>query len=285
MGVRGDAADLVQEAGAGIAFEPENPDALAQAVRALAGLDASSREAMGYRGVQFYRQRLSLAVGTAAIEELLVEASQRRPRAEFVRRGRDLTLAGIGMVVMSGPMAALALVIRRRLGSPVLFRQMRPGLYGKPFAMLKFRTMSDERGENGLPLPDADRLTPLGARIRSLSLDELPTLLNVLRGDMSIVGPRPLLMRYTEFFRPNEARRLDVRPGVTGWAQVNGRNLARWDDRLAMDAWYVDNRSLGLDARIIVRTVTSVLRRSGFVADPESIMRNLDDERRERATT
>lgn len=281
MGVRGDAAAMVEEAGAGLVFEPENKDSLVEAIRTMARLDRSDRAAMGARGMRYYRERLALAVGSSTIEEVLVNASHERPRADFVRRARDLAVAAVGLTVMSVPMAAIAILTRRQLGSPVVFRQARPGQYGKPFTMLKFRTMSDQQGTDGLPLPDAARLTAFGARVRSLSLDELPTLLNVLRGDMSIVGPRPLLLRYTEYFQKHEARRLDVRPGVTGWAQVNGRNMARWDDRLAMDAWYVENRSLRLDARIILRTVASVIRRSGFVADPEAIMQNLDDERRE----
>lgn len=281
MGVRGDAATLVQESGAGLLFEPENAESLAQAVRQIVRLDQSDRDAMGRRGANFYREQLSLAVGGPAIESVLVAASTERPRSDFARRLGDLMLAGIATSILAAPMAAVALLIRRRLGSPVLFRQVRPGRHDRPFQMLKFRTMSDEKDAGGRLLPDAERLTPLGARIRSLSLDELPTLLNVIRGEMSIVGPRPLLPRYTEYFRPEEARRLDVQPGVTGWAQVNGRNTVSWDARLSMDAWYVKNRSVALDVKIILKTIVNVIRRSGFVADPESLMKNLDEERRQ----
>jgi lipopolysaccharide/colanic/teichoic acid biosynthesis glycosyltransferase len=150
--------------------------------------------------------------------------------------------------------------------------------------MYKFRTMTDAVGADGRPLPDSVRLTPLGQRLRSTSLDELPELFNVLRGDMSLVGPRPLLTRYTEFFSAEEARRLDVRPGITGLAQVRGRNLASWDDRLSLDVQYVRRMSPLLDLRVIWETLTKVVRSEGVVVDPESVMANFDDERRERAS-
>ena len=194
----------------------------------------------------------------------------------------DVVFAGGGLLVLSGPLLLLGLLVRSRLGSPVLFKQMRPGLGGQPFTMYKFRTMTDERGPDGELLPDAMRLTPFGKFLRSTSLDELPELWNVLKGDMSLVGPRPLLMRYTEFFTPEEMQRLNVRPGITGWAQVNGRNAASWDERLAMDVWYVNNLSLALDLNILWRTLQKVVKRSDVVVDAESIMQNLDDERRSR---
>lgn len=283
MGVRGDAANLVRDAGAGIVFEPDDAAALAEAVLQLRDMGPEKRAELGRSGVRYYRDHLSLAAGSRAIADVLNTAAQRRPTADFARRALDVTMAGAGLVLFAAPMAVTAALIRTRLGSPVVFRQTRPGRYDRPFEMLKFRTMTDARDDAGELLPDAARITPFGALLRSLSLDELPTLVNVLKGDMSIVGPRPLLPRYTPWFTETEVERLDVRPGVTGWAQVNGRNTAGWDERLSMDVWYVHNRTLRLDLRIIARTVVNVVRRSGFLADPESAMQNLDDERRARA--
>jgi sugar transferase EpsL len=163
-------------------------------------------------------------------------------------------------------MLAVGLAVRICLGRPVLYRQRRPGRGGVPFDIIKFRTMRDERDADGQLLPDAHRLTRLGRLLRSTSLDELPELINVLRGDMSLVGPRPLLLSYLERYTPEQARRHDVRPGLTGWAQVNGRNAISWDERLAMDVWYIDHRSLTLDLRILARTVASVTSRRGISA-------------------
>lgn len=280
MGVRGDAADLVERAGAGMTFTPDDPQALADAIDALVALPPAEREAMGRRGAAFYEEHLSLASGARAFDAVLTRAARSTHRYARTKRALDVIVAGAGLVVAAVPIAALAALVRRRLGSPVLFRQERPGRHGVPFTMLKFRTMTDERGADGELLPDAQRLTPFGSFLRSTSLDELPELVNVLRGDMSIVGPRPLLMRYTEFFTPEEARRLDVRPGITGLAQTRGRNLVSWDERLAWDRRYVENVSLWLDLKVIWATCTQVLRRNGVVVDPESVMLNLDDERR-----
>jgi lipopolysaccharide/colanic/teichoic acid biosynthesis glycosyltransferase len=166
----------------------------------------------------------------------------------------------------------LAWLIRRKLGSPVLFRQVRPGQHGKPFNMVKFRTMTDERGPDGAWLPDALRLTPFGRFLRASSLDELPELWNVLKGEMSLVGPRPLLMEYLPLYTPEQARRHEVRPGITGWAQVNGRNAISWADKFALDVWYVDHRSLWLDVRILWLTVRKVLVRDGISAAGEATM-------------
>ena len=162
--------------------------------------------------------------------------------------------------------------MRCKLGSPVLFRQVRPGLYGRPFMMVKFRTMTDERGADGALLPDAQRLTAFGHFLRASSLDELPELWNVLRGEMSLVGPRPLLMEYLPLYSPAQARRHDVRPGITGWAQVNGRNAVSWDERFALDVWYVEHCSLWLDLRILWLTVRKVLVREGISAQGEATM-------------
>jgi lipopolysaccharide/colanic/teichoic acid biosynthesis glycosyltransferase len=153
------------------------------------------------------------------------------------------------------------------MGSPVFFKQQRPGLHGKPFYMFKFRTMTNACDGDGCLLPDCDRLTPLGRFLRSTSLDELPELFNVLKGDMSLVGPRPLLMQYLDRYTPEQARRHEVRPGVTGWAQVNGRNALSWEDKFEMDVWYVDNRSFWLDLKILWMTLLKVVRREGISGD------------------
>ena len=192
----------------------------------------------------------------------------------------DGIIATTGLLALAAPLAVLAVIVRIKLGDPVLFAQIRPGLAGQPFTMYKFRTMTDRRDETGQLLPDAQRLTPFGRWLRATSLDELPELVNVLKGDMSLVGPRPLLTRYTPFFSAAERQRLDVRPGITGWAQVNGRNTVSWDDRLALDVWYVQNMSPRLDLRILWLTLIKIFQRSGVVVDPESVMQNLDDERR-----
>jgi len=176
------------------------------------------------------------------------------------------------LTMLSAPLLLLALVVRITLGGPVLFRQVRPGLHGRPFRMIKFRTMTDARDADGALLPDAQRLTPLGRFLRATSLDELPELWNVIRGDMSLVGPRPLLMEYLPLYSAEQARRHEVRPGVTGWAQVNGRNSLSWERRLEMDVWYVDHQSFWLDLRILVMTVGKVVRRDGISADGEATM-------------
>lgn len=190
----------------------------------------------------------------------------------MVKRLFDLLAAGSALILLSPVLLIVAFLVRKRLGSPVLFVQQRPGLHGKPFRMAKFRTMTDARGPDGELLPDADRLPTFGRWLRSTSLDELPELWNVLKGEMSIVGPRPLLMQYLPLYSAEQARRHEVRPGVTGWAQVNGRNALGWDEKFAFDIWYVDNRSLWLDLRIIWMTVTKVLHRDGVSAAGEATM-------------
>jgi sugar transferase EpsL len=180
------------------------------------------------------------------------------------KRFLDLLIASLGLVVTAPLQGLLAVLIRWRLGRPVLFRHERPGLDAAPFTLLKFRTMTDARDARGQLLPDAERLPPLGRFLRSTSLDELPELWNVVRGDMSLVGPRPLLVEYLPRYSARQAQRHEVRPGLTGWAQVNGRNAPDWETRLEMDVWYVENRSLWLDLRILVRTLATVLRREGI---------------------
>lgn len=189
-----------------------------------------------------------------------------------MKRALDVAAALVLCVLLAPVILIVALLVRVRLGRPVLFRQERSGLGGRPFEMLKFRTMLDGRTADGAELPDAERLTPFGRGLRATSLDELPELWNVLRGDMSLVGPRPLLMEYLPLYSPRQARRHEVRPGITGHAQVNGRNTVGWDERLEMDVWYVDHRSLALDLRILVKTVANVLRRRGICAHGHATM-------------
>jgi len=179
------------------------------------------------------------------------------------KRPFDLLIALPALVMLSPVIAVLALLVRIKLGAPVFFCQQRPGLHGQPFRMVKFRTMTDARDASGALLPDADRLTSFGRFLRSSSLDELPELWNVAAGNMSLVGPRPLLMHYLPLYTPEQARRHEVRPGVTGWAQVNGRNALTWEEKFALDVWYVDNLSFWLDIKIIALTVWKILKREG----------------------
>lgn len=181
-----------------------------------------------------------------------------------MKRLFDFFFSLAGLVVLAPLLLLLALVVRVQLGTPVLFRQTRPGLGGRPFVMYKFRTMTGERAPGGRLLPDAKRLTSLGKFLRSTSLDELPTLLNVLKGDMSLVGPRPLLMEYLPLYTPEQARRHEVRPGLTGWAQIKGRNNLSWDEKFQYDVWYVDHKGLWLDLKILLSTLKVVFSRQGI---------------------
>lgn len=189
-----------------------------------------------------------------------------------MKRLFDFTAALFGLLVLALPLLLVMLLVKRKLGSPVFFRQIRPGMHGKPFQMVKFRTMTDERDAQGQLLSDAVRLTPFGQFLRATSLDELPELWNVLKGDMSLVGPRPLLMEYLPLYSPEQARRHEARPGVTGWAQVNGRNAISWEEKFALDVWYVDNQSLWLDIKIIFLTLKKVVVRDGISAEGEATM-------------
>ena len=191
---------------------------------------------------------------------------------DAAKRAFDVVGAAALVVVLAPLLAAVAIAVRVALGSPVLFRQRRPGLHGEPFLLTKFRTMTDARSEAGALQPDAERLTRLGRLLRRSSLDELPELLNVLAGDMSLVGPRPLLMEYLPLYTPEQMRRHDVRPGITGWTQVNGRNALTWEQKFALDVWYVDHRSMRLDLRILWMTVRSVLRGEGISAPGHATM-------------
>lgn len=190
----------------------------------------------------------------------------------MMKRFFDVITAFFGLLILLPIMVLVAWQIRRKLGSPVLFRQVRPGLNGTPFEMIKFRTMRDAVDAAGNPLPDSERMTPFGSFLRSSSLDELPELWNVLKGDMSLVGPRPLLMEYLPLYSPEQYRRHEARPGVTGWAQVNGRNALSWDEKFKLDVWYVDNRSLWLDLKIIFLTIKKVFVRDGISAEGEATM-------------
>lgn len=188
------------------------------------------------------------------------------------KRLLDILASAIGLLLLSPVMALVAWRISRKLGSPVLFRQVRPGLNGRPFEMIKFRTMRDAADAAGNLLPDSERMTPFGSFLRSSSLDELPELWNVLKGDMSLVGPRPLLMEYLPLYSQEEYRRHEVRPGVTGWAQINGRNALSWDEKFKLDIWYVDNRSLWLDLKVILLTLKKVVVKDGISADGHATM-------------
>lgn len=190
----------------------------------------------------------------------------------MLKRLFDIAISAAALVLLSPVMAAVAWQIRRKMGAGVLFRQVRPGMNGEPFEMVKFRTMKNAVDAQGNPLPDAERMTPLGRFLRSSSLDELPELWNVLKGDMSLVGPRPLLMEYLPLYSPAQLRRHEVRPGLTGWAQVNGRNSLSWQKKFEMDIWYVDNRSWWLDLKILFLTVKMVVVRDGISAEGEATM-------------
>ena len=184
-----------------------------------------------------------------------------------MKRFVDVVLVLLAAPLWVPLLAMLAIVVRVKLGSPVFFSQIRPGRDGKPFRLIKFRSMTNARDASGALLPDAERLPPFGRLLRSTSLDELPELLNVLKGDMSLVGPRPLLMEYLPLYSAEQARRHELRPGLTGWAQVNGRNALSWEDKFKLDVWYVDNHSLWLDLRILFRTVIKVVRREGVSSE------------------
>jgi sugar transferase EpsL len=190
----------------------------------------------------------------------------------LAKRALDIFLALSALVLFSPLLLVAMLTVWRDMGRPILFSQVRPGLRGRPFRMYKFRTMREATDAHGRPLPDAERLTPAGAWLRSTSLDELPEVFNVLRGDMSIVGPRPLLMAYLPLYSPHQARRHEVKPGITGWAQINGRNALSWERKFDLDVWYVDHRSFWLDLKIIGATFAKVARREGVAGEGQATM-------------
>lgn len=268
--------DAVLDGVTGRLVPPGDAGALAEAAIALLA-DPAARHAMGDAARARVEERFTRTVVSARY----VDYYQRRLAgpgrrggwyATWGKRTVDL-LASAALLVLTAPLLlALALAVRHRLGGPILFRQARPGRDGRPFTLVKFRTMRDATGPDGAPLPDAERLDPFGQWLRATSLDELPELWNVLRGDMSLVGPRPLLIEYLPRYSAVQRRRHELRPGVTGWAQVQGRNLVDWPERLALDVWYVDHFSWSVDLRILGRTVGQVARRHGIAAPGEATM-------------
>lgn len=190
----------------------------------------------------------------------------------MIKRLLDIVIALTALILLSPLYVFVAYKVKKNLGSPVLFRQVRPGLQGKPFEMIKFRTMKDAIDAQGNPLPDSERLTPFGKMLRSTSLDEMPELWNVIKGEMSIVGPRPLLMEYLPLYSPEQAKRHDVRPGMTGHAQVNGRNAISWEEKFKLDTWYVEHQSLWLDFKIMLKTVKKVIAKDDISAEGEATM-------------
>jgi len=196
-----------------------------------------------------------------------------------IKRALDLILTIPALIILSPFLAIIAILVAILLGSPVLFRQKRPGWHGKPFWLLKFRTMTDTRDANDALLPDTLRLTSFGRFLRATSLDELPELFNVLNGDMSLVGPRPLLMQYLDRYTPEQARRHEVKPGITGWAQINGRNAITWEEKFKLDVWYVDNWSLSLDVKIICMTIWKILKREGISHPGQATMEEFNPQK------
>ncbi|WP_419224970.1 sugar transferase [Acinetobacter sp. A2] len=190
----------------------------------------------------------------------------------MLKRIIDITIASTALILLSPVYLIVAHKVKKNLGSPVLFRQVRPGLHGKPFEMIKFRTMKDALDAEGNPLPDSERLTPFGKMLRATSLDEMPELWNVIKGDMSIVGPRPLLMEYLPLYNSEQAKRHNVRPGITGYAQVNGRNAISWEKKFELDTWYVENQSLWLDFKIMLKTIKKVIAKDDISAEGEATM-------------
>lgn len=189
-----------------------------------------------------------------------------------MKRFADLFLAVIILLLLLPVFIVLSILVKTKLGSPILFTQIRPGINGKPFKLLKFRSMTDSVDDNGLLLPDEKRLTSFGKALRASSLDELPSLVNVIKGDMSFIGPRPLLMEYLPLYTAHQSRRHEVRPGITGWAQVNGRNAISWEKKFEYDVWYVDNKSFWLDIKIIILTIKKVFRKEGIASEGEATM-------------
>ena len=198
--------------------------------------------------------------------------SKNKPIQKLLKRSFDICGATLGLIIFSPVLLWAAYKINKEMGRPVFYNRERAGKGGKPFKLYKFRTMTDARDENGNLLPDAERITPIGQKIRSSSIDELPQLINVLFGDMSIVGPRPLLLDYVPLYNEEQKRRLEVKQGITGWAQIHGRNATTWEERLRNDAWYADNWSFWLDIKIILATVSKVLKREGISAEGEATM-------------
>lgn len=263
-------ASMIEDTGCGYAVQPDSPgqfaDALEDAAENRNALLRKGEAASKLAHLMFDRDDL----GAQFVEVLSGAANFPRPAP--LRRATDILGASVGLLALSPIIFLIAILVRQQNGSPVCYRQVRPGRYGSPFEMIKFRTMTNDRDSGGNLLLDGERLTPFGKFLRSTSLDELPGLWSVLKGDMSLVGPRPLLMEYLPLYTPEQARRHEVRPGITGWAQVNGRNAISWEEKFELDVWYVDNQSLWLDIKILFLTVKKVFQRDGISADGEVTM-------------
>jgi lipopolysaccharide/colanic/teichoic acid biosynthesis glycosyltransferase/glycosyltransferase involved in cell wall biosynthesis len=271
-------AEMVTAQGAGVVVPPQDPTAFADTLMLLADARAATA-AMGQRGRSFAQREFSRAelaqrcvavMGSAALEMRSRNGTSRYRR--WGKRGLDLLALFAASPIVLPVVMVTALLVRLQMGRPVFFRQVRPGYKTKPFALLKFRTMNSARDDQGRLLPDEKRLTKFGGLLRRCSVDELPQLWNVLKGEMSLVGPRPLLMQYLDRYTPEQARRHEVKPGVTGWAQVNGRNALSWEERFQMDVWYVDHRSFSLDLKIIARTLAKVFLREGISQNGHATM-------------
>ena len=280
MGIRGDAADLVNRSQSGVLCEPGDPQSIADGVKKLVEAGPERLAAMGCSGRAFYNGTLSVASGTEKFDRVFNMVAETRFRRRHLQSGWRLWIKKLfdrgaalcGLIVLSPVLIVVSALVWLSMGRPIFFRQKRPGRFAVPFTLIKFRTMSERRDMSGNLLPDADRLTLIGRLLRSTSFDEWPQLWNVLRGEISLVGPRPLLMDYLPRYSPEQARRHDVVPGITGWAQINGRNVLAWDEKFVLDTWYVDNWSLRLDVRILFSTVWCVLKRDGVSSHGHATM-------------
>jgi lipopolysaccharide/colanic/teichoic acid biosynthesis glycosyltransferase len=275
LAIDGAIRQVIEQADAGTYVPPGDALALAGAVRRyLHDPDWARRQGQAAR--RYVCRHFERADQAASLEQVLQNAVRTRPRrtwyTSFFKRCLDLSCAAAAGLLLSPLILLVFLLVRWKIGAPALFRQSRAGRRGHPFTLYKFRTMRDALDARGQPLPDEQRLTPFGQRLRSLSLDELPQLWNILRGDMSLIGPRPLLTRYLARYTRHQARRHEVRPGITGWAQVHGRNAISWNEKFDLDVWYVDHCSLALDLRILWLTVISVLTRRGISAGQHATM-------------
>ncbi|HEX8091382.1 MAG TPA: sugar transferase [Blastocatellia bacterium] len=278
LAIDGVIREVVESAGGGIFVPPGDDAALAEAARRLRE-DRPQAERMGRSArafvVERFNRRQQAAVFLHLIRRLAAGVGASKKFGFYRRAGKrlfDLVLSLLALILLSPLLVMLALLVRVKLGSPALFRQRRPGLNGRPFTLMKFRTMTDARDANGHLLPDSERLTSFGRFLRSTSLDELPELFSVLKGEMSLVGPRPLLMEYLDRYSAEEARRHEAKPGITGWAQINGRNAISWEERFKLDVEYVDGLSLGFDLKVIWLTLIKILRREGISAEGHSTM-------------
>jgi lipopolysaccharide/colanic/teichoic acid biosynthesis glycosyltransferase len=267
LAIDGVIREVIETANGGIFVPPGDDVALAEAVRRLAN-DRSEAKIMGMAAREHVSKHFDRTDQSAAFLGLVCRLSQQNPKARFytyyVKRLLDFILSLSTLILLSPLMALLAFLVVIKMARPIFFQQKRPGLHAKPFRLHKFRTMSDRRNSEGKLLPDDQRITEFGRFMRRTSLDELPELFNVLKGDMSIVGPRPLLMKYLDRYTPDEARRHEVKPGITGWAQVNGRNAITWEQKFEYDVWYVDNISFLLDLKIMVLTIWKIIKREGI---------------------